>query len=59
MTFEPIDQINVSLDFGKGDPVAVGRLALRAGKIYFEYDESFIRSGLEISPLRCCLRPGV
>ncbi len=56
---DPINQINVGLDFGQADPVPVGRLALRDGKIYFEYDEDFIRSGLEISPLRCPLQPGV
>jgi serine/threonine-protein kinase HipA len=59
MNFEPINQINISLDFGRGDPVSVGRFALRDGRIYFEYDGDFIRSGLEISPLRCPLRPGV
>lgn len=59
MSFEPIEQIVVRLDFGQGDPIAVGRLALRAGSVYFEYDDGFVRSGLEISPLRCPLRPGV
>lgn len=59
MSFEPIEQIIVSLDFGSHDPIAVGRLALRDGRVYFEYDGEFIRSGLEISPLRCPLRPGV
>jgi len=59
MSFEPIEQIIVSLDFGQGDPISVGRLALRAGRVYFEYDGEFIRSELDISPLRCPLRPGV
>ncbi len=37
----------------------VGRLALRQRRILFEYDPSFISSGIEISPLKLPLKPGV
>lgn len=50
--------INVALDFG-GGPVAVGRLATKDRRIYFEYDAAFIKRGLAISPLKLPLRTGV
>ncbi|HEY3738454.1 MAG TPA: type II toxin-antitoxin system HipA family toxin [Bryobacteraceae bacterium] len=37
----------------------MGRLALRERRILFEYDSAFIASGIEISPLKLPLRPGV
>ncbi len=58
MNFEPITQIKIGLCFGK-NTVPVGRLAKRGHKIYFEYDPSFIDQGLEISPIKCPLKPGV
>ena len=39
------------LDLGDGT-LPVGRLANREGKIYFEYDATFLKTGLNISPLR-------
>jgi serine/threonine-protein kinase HipA len=58
MTFSPVSSVHVSLDFGDG-PQRVGRLAIRQQKIYFEYDRAFIASGLEISPQRLPLQPGL
>jgi serine/threonine-protein kinase HipA len=37
----------------------VGRLAFKDRQILFEYDASFITSGIEISPIKLPLRPGV
>lgn len=51
-------EVKVGINFGKGVQ-AVGRLAVRDHKIYFEYDSAFIKSSTEISPLRLPLRPGV
>ncbi len=51
-------EVKVGINFGKGVQT-VGRLATREHKIYFEYDSAFIKSGIEISPLRLPLLPGV
>ena len=51
-------EVKVSIDFGNAVQT-VGRLATRERKIYFEYDSAFIKSGIEISPLRLPLRSGV
>lgn len=56
--FKKIREIKVALQFGVA-PIPVGRLALRDQIIYFEYDDAFLQSGLEISPLRMPLEPGV
>lgn len=53
-----VTEVKVGINFGKGVQ-AVGRLAARDYKIYFEYDSSFIKSGIEISPLRLPLQSGV
>ncbi len=37
----------------------MGRLALKQRKIFFEYDEEFLNSRLELSPFKLPLRPGV
>ena len=39
--------------------VAVGRLAYVEGTIYFEYDPSFLESGIELSPYKLPLKAGV
>lgn len=54
---QPLRLVKVSLDFGVGS-IPVGRLALGDGSIYFEYDASFIATGLQISPLALPLRAG-
>ena len=37
----------------------VGALSEINGQTYFQYDDRFLRSGLELSPLRLPLSPGV
>jgi len=37
----------------------VGRLALEYRKIYFEYDNNFLKSGIELSPYKLPLKSGV
>ena len=51
-------EVKVSIDFGNSSYL-VGRLALSDSKIYFEYDDNFIKKGLEISPLRLPLKAGL
>ncbi|WP_136465851.1 type II toxin-antitoxin system HipA family toxin [Flagellimonas onchidii] len=53
-----IEELKAGLQFDT-DVIPVGRLAEREGKIYFEYDTSFLRSGLEISPLKLPLDSGL
>lgn len=55
---ELLTEVKVGLDFGSGIH-PVGRLALRDRNIYFEYNDTFIQKGIEISPLRLPLRKGV
>ncbi len=54
----PVTEIKVGLDFGSGVQ-PVGRLATRDHKVYFEYGNEFLQSGLEISPVRLPLQKGV
>jgi serine/threonine-protein kinase HipA len=54
--FEPIRALRVRLVPGDRP---VGRLATRDGRIYFEYDATFLASGLELSPFGLPLRAGV
>ncbi|MBI5447599.1 MAG: type II toxin-antitoxin system HipA family toxin [Gammaproteobacteria bacterium] len=58
MTFQPINLINVSYYRGNS-PLLMGRLALKDRKIYFEYAPSFIELGLELSPIKLPLKPGI
>lgn len=53
-----VKEIKVGFNSGK-KILPVGRLAMRDRKIYFEYDASFIASGIAISPLRLPLQSGV
>jgi len=58
MSFGPILQIQVGLDFGRGaEPL--GKLALRDRKIYFEYEVDFISRNLNVSPFQLPLKSGV
>ena len=62
MKFKPVEQIAVGLDFGLGSGkkiIPVGRLAMRDGVIYFEYDGAFLKQGLDLSPRILPLDPGV
>ena len=51
-----LDARNQSHEIGRRK---VGRLAFKDRQILFEYDASFIASGIEISPIKLPLRPGV
>lgn len=53
-----VKEIKVGLNFGSGIQ-PVGRLAIRNTMIYFEYDEAFLHSNLEISPIKLPLQRGV
>ncbi len=53
-----VEEIKVALDFGD-EILPVGRLAIRDQAIYFGYEDSFLRHGLEISPFRLPLASGV
>ncbi|MCA4807009.1 type II toxin-antitoxin system HipA family toxin [Myroides odoratimimus] len=53
-----VKEIKVGLNFGYGIK-PVGRLAIRNGIIYFEYDETFLHNSLEISPIKLPLQRGV
>lgn len=53
-----IKEIKVGLNFGSGIQ-PVGRLAIRNGIIYFEYDEGFLQTNLEISPIKLPSQRGV
>ncbi|HEY8190022.1 MAG TPA: type II toxin-antitoxin system HipA family toxin [Micavibrio sp.] len=37
----------------------IGRLAVRDRRILFEYDRSFLDSGIELSPFKLSLKPGI
>ena len=53
-----IKELKVGLNFGS-EIQPVGRLAIRDGIIYFEYDNAFLETNLEISPLKFPLKRGV
>ena len=57
MKFAPITLLKVSLDFTDAQ-VSVGRLAAIGKKIYFEFDDRFLRSDLDISPFELPRQPG-
>lgn len=50
--------IEVRLDWG-GQRCAVGTLAEEGQRIYFEYDASFLKTPLPISPFKLAARPGL
>ncbi|MEI8295893.1 MAG: type II toxin-antitoxin system HipA family toxin [Alphaproteobacteria bacterium] len=58
MAFQQVNVINVSYRQTKAI-VPVGRLALKDRKIFFEYAHSFLNSGLELSPFKLPLKPGI
>ena len=49
----------VSLRWGPGDEQRVGRLGWRDRVAWLEYDDAFLRSGLELSPVRHKIEPGL
>ena len=58
MKFRPIAALRVEMAV-KGETLVVGRLAWRDRVIYFEYDKAFLSTGLELSPFRLRLAPGL
>ena len=57
-TYISVNELKIGIDFGK-NVIPVGRLATRDYKTYFEYDTDFIKTGLEISPIKLPLGPGL
>ncbi len=51
MKIAPATPLNVSLHWDKDDIQPVGRLAYRKQTAYFEFDQTFLQTGLELSPL--------
>lgn len=51
-------EIKVGLNLG-GGVISVGRLASHDHKTYFEYDTSFLKRGLELSPIKLPAKPGL
>jgi serine/threonine-protein kinase HipA len=58
MTYASTEILTVYLDANE-ERRKVGRLALNDRRILFEYDAAFIASGIEISPIKLPLKPGV
>lgn len=58
MTYQSITEIKVGLDFGN-DPMSVGRLVIHNNQIYFEYDASFLKKNLALSPFRLPIESGL
>lgn len=52
-------KLAVRLTLGPGTSIDVGRLAEQSRRIWFEYDPSFLPLGMELSPFRLPLRPGL
>lgn len=59
MKLPRIEQLTVYLEPGPDRRRKVGRLAIAARQILFEYDATFLGSQLELSPFHLPLRPGV
>jgi len=53
-----IREVKVSLNFGKST-IPVGRLAVNKRQIYFQYEESFLKLNLNISPFHLPLQPNI
>ncbi|MGB0934511.1 MAG: type II toxin-antitoxin system HipA family toxin [Alphaproteobacteria bacterium] len=58
MRFEPTQIVSVFYQPDK-QKIPVGRLALKSRKLYFEYDSGFVDSGIQLSPFKLPLGPGV
>ena len=59
MRVAPGTPLDVSLHWGTGDEQRVGRLAWRNRVAWLEYDDAFLRSGLELSPVRHRVESGL
>jgi serine/threonine-protein kinase HipA len=58
MAYSPIELLTVYLD-ARNQRRKVGRLAFKDRQLLFEYDASSIASGIELSPIKLPLRPGI
>jgi serine/threonine-protein kinase HipA len=58
MAYSPTELLTVYLD-ARNQRRKVGRLAFKDRQVLFEYDTAFIASGIEISPIKLPLSPGV
>lgn len=58
MAYDPTELLTVYLD-ARNQHRKVGRLAFKDRQVLFEYDASFLTTGIEISPIKLPLRPGV
>lgn len=59
MTFSPVTRLTVFYEPNEGQRQTVGRLLRHRHELLFEYDPSFIATGLQLSPFRLPLRTGV
>ena len=50
--------LNIHYTTASSRSIVVGQLALYQGRIYFEYDPEFLRTGLELSPFKLPLKVG-
>lgn len=58
MAYSPTELLTIYLD-ARNQRRKVGRLAFKDRQVLFEYDASFLASGIEISPFKLPLKPGV
>lgn len=58
MTFTNNSMIHVYYN-GRREKLVVGRLASKDHRIFFEYNPEFLKTGLELSPLKLPLQPGI
>jgi serine/threonine-protein kinase HipA len=56
--FEPVNVVHVYYK-PSVTKIFVGRLALKERKIFFEYDTSFRKTGLKLSPFKLPLKEGL
>ena len=59
MKIRPGAPLQVSLQWDSDTVVPVGRLAYRERRAFLEWDGALVRSGIELSPVRHPVRPGV
>lgn len=59
MSFTPVTRLSVFYEPREGDRQRVGRLLRQGHELLFEYDLPFIARGLQLSPFRLPLGPGV
>ena len=53
-----VREVKVGINFGE-QTIPVGRLAERDRRIYFQYEDTFLNTGLEISPFHLPLQSGL